>query len=149
MVQAHSDCNGSDPAGEWREVASMHLAREHFASQMLKDGRVLVVGAEYTGGPKATNTPRAEVYDPDGDNWTQISDDAFDWIQGDAASCMLADGCILYGSLSDKRTAIYDPSADKWIEAGTAHKTTPPTKNISSLKSRGSFLATGPCLRRA
>jgi hypothetical protein len=130
-------------AGTWSKIDAMKYSRKFFASQVLTDGRVLVVGGEYSNAPDAVrknptdtigkNTSTAEIYDPyDPDpiagKWTTVAT-SFSWIKGDASSCMLADGRILYGALSTNQSAIYDPVAKTWVEAGTAFGTIPATKN--------------------
>jgi hypothetical protein len=60
------DTNGSYINGTWSTLATMNDTRLYYASQMLRDGRVLVAGGEYgTGG----NT--AEIYDPVANTWTE------------------------------------------------------------------------------
>src|SRR5690349_21421853 len=44
--------NGHYVNGEWSQIASMHYPRHAFGSQVLPDGRVLVIGGEHPrGGP--------------------------------------------------------------------------------------------------
>src|SRR3954452_1569003 len=38
---------------------------------------------------------------------------------GDAAACLLADGRLLIGNLSDGRTALYDPTTNTWTATGS------------------------------
>src|SRR5438270_1055535 len=58
---------GSYVAGTWTELASMNNGREYFASAVLRDGRVIVAGGEYSdaGG----NADKAEIFDPVANTW--------------------------------------------------------------------------------
>src|SRR5690242_12464858 len=93
------DITGSYLAGTWSQLGSMNWKRKFFASYALYDGRVLVLGGEYstdTTGHSVPDTSSGEIYDPETDQWTVIAT-PFTWIQGDVSSCMLADGRILFG----------------------------------------------------
>ena len=61
------DIHGSYVNGTWTTLASMQCSRLWYASDVLRDGRVFVVGGEY-----GTGTTNAEVYDPSSDTWTGI-----------------------------------------------------------------------------
>jgi hypothetical protein len=53
------DADGSYLNGTWSTLAPMNYDRLYYASQVLRDGRVLVAGGEY-----GTGTNSAEVYNP-------------------------------------------------------------------------------------
>jgi hypothetical protein len=54
-----------DPSrGQWIATASMVAAREAPTATLLLDGRVLVAGGDFSGGPDDVAT--AELYDPTG-----------------------------------------------------------------------------------
>jgi hypothetical protein len=57
--------NGSYVDGTWTTRAPMVSTRLYYSSAVLRDGRVLVAGAEYGNG---WNT--AEIYDPASNSWT-------------------------------------------------------------------------------
>ena len=42
------DSNGSYVHGTWSALADMHNSREYYASAVLRDGRVVVAGGEYS-----------------------------------------------------------------------------------------------------
>jgi hypothetical protein len=124
MVQAENqkswsrltpDSSGSYVNGTWSTIADMANSRLYYASAVLADGRVLVAGGEYSdaGG----DTDKAEIYDPTTNAWTSIGNPGWGQL-GDAAACMLADGRLLVGNLTDSRTAIYDPVANTWTATG-------------------------------
>ncbi len=98
--------------GTWTPLAPMHNTRLYYASAVLRDGRVIVCGGEYSNAGSETN--KCEIYNPVSNTWTVIAPPA-GWTQvGDAASCLLPDGRLLIGNLSGVKTAIYDPVAGTW-----------------------------------
>jgi hypothetical protein len=101
--------------GTWTALAPMHFTRLYYASAVLKDGRVFVAGGEYSNAGSETNT--AEIYNPGTDTWTTITAPP-GWTHiGDAPCCVLPDGRVLLGSISNPQTAIYDPSTNTWTAA--------------------------------
>ena len=101
--------------GTWAALAPMHFTRLYYASAVLKDGRVFVAGGEYSNAGSETNT--AEIYNPGTDTWTTITAPP-GWTHiGDAPCCVLPDGRVLLGSISNPQTAIYDPSTNTWSAA--------------------------------
>jgi hypothetical protein len=111
------DATGSYANGTWSQLASMNLGRLYYASNVLPDGRVFVVGGEFTGsGLDHTNTNRGEIYDPVANTWTPIADfpqSSF----GDDPTALLPDGRILAGFISGPQTYIYDPATNTWTFA--------------------------------
>jgi hypothetical protein len=68
------DARGSFVNGTWSSLAAEPVARLYFASQILTDGRLVVVGGEYSGPgllPNWSNT--GEIYDPLTNAWTLIN----------------------------------------------------------------------------
>jgi hypothetical protein len=68
------DDKGSYINGTWTTLASEPVARLYFGSQIMGDGRLYVVGGEYSGPaliPDWSNT--GEIYDPLADKWTPIT----------------------------------------------------------------------------
>jgi hypothetical protein len=112
------DTAGRYVAGTWSQRASMSLERQYFASNVLPDGRVLVLGGEYSGSQGQANwTHNAEIYDPSADSWSSAASFPQPHF-GDDPSEMLPDGRVLAGYLSGPQTYIYDPSANTWTETG-------------------------------
>jgi hypothetical protein len=108
------DANGSYFNGTWSSIASMSLERLFFTSDVLPDGRVFVLGGEYSG-PNTTNndTNTGEIYDPVTNRWSTIAN--FPLAQfGDGPSEVLPDGRVLAGSIFGSQTPIYDPASDTW-----------------------------------
>jgi len=144
------DGNGKyDTAGVvWSGPFPMLNSRQFFASGVLADGRVYVVGGEYFNGSSIPNdSPLGEIFDPQTNTWSSLSKPAFfSWVQGDAISCILQDGRVIFGSLSTNQSAIWDPAIDTWTEAGTAFGTLLPTKFGNSDEETWSLLPDGTVL---
>ena len=110
---------GYASTGTWSNLASMSLQRLYFGSNVLKDGRVLVVGGEYSGPSGTSNwTNTGEIYNPVANSWSGIAN--FPQSQfGDDPTMLLDDGRVLAGYLSGPQTYLYDPSTNTWTAAGT------------------------------
>jgi hypothetical protein len=113
------DSSGNYVAGTWSQLASMHLQRLYYGSAVLPDGRVFVVGGEYSGPSGANNdTNTSEIYDPVTDSWTNTA--SFPRTEfGDDPVMVLPDGRVLGGYLSGPQTYVYDPASDTWSQTGT------------------------------
>ena len=113
------DSSGSYVNGTWSTMASMSLERLYDATNVLKDGRVLVVGGEYSGPSLTANTTNTgEIYNPVTNTWSSIPNfpqSSF----GDDPSMVLPDGRVLAGYLSGPQTYIYDPVANSWSNGPT------------------------------
>jgi hypothetical protein len=111
------DAHGSYVNGAWSQVASMGLERLYFGSNVLPDGRVFLVGGEFTG-PSLTNnnTNTGEIYDPRANTWTPISNFPQPHF-GDDPTALLPDGRILGGYIGGPQTYIYDPASNTWTFA--------------------------------
>ncbi len=67
------DAKGSYINGTWsaNPIAPMNLDRLYFAAQVLQDGRVWVLGGEYSGPYLDSNiTPEAEIWNPVSNSWS-------------------------------------------------------------------------------
>jgi hypothetical protein len=109
--------------------------RQFFASGVLKDGRVYVVGGEFSDILGNTDTTpdkdtRGEIFDPVSNTWSAMTKPTpgFDFIIGDAISIVLDDGRVLFGAIGSSQTAIWDPSDNSWVQAGTRFGTVANTK---------------------
>jgi hypothetical protein len=111
------DASGSYVNGTWSQLASMSMPRLYFASNVLPDGRVFLVGGEFTGSNfDHTNTNTGEIYDPVANTWTPIQDFP-EHSFGDDPSALLPDGRVLGGYIIGAQTYIYDPASDTWTFA--------------------------------
>jgi hypothetical protein len=128
------DSNGKYETGTWSSELDMINTREYFASGVLSDGRVFAIGGEDSdAGP---DTPLGEIFDPLTNKWSAISKpSSFDFVRGDCNGSVLADGRVLLGGATpsgppsswSKRTAIWDPRTDTWVEAGLKFGALPKT----------------------
>jgi HYDIN/CFA65/VesB family protein/galactose oxidase-like protein len=118
------DSLGQYASGTWSGPFNMANNRQFFASGVLKDGRVFVLGGEYSSA--GGDTPLGEIFDPLTNTWSSLSKPAsFSWINGDVSACILADGRVLVGALQSSRTALWNPDDGTWVEAGRAFNTLP------------------------
>lgn len=120
------DATGNYVNGTWSAVASARDPRLYFASAVLRDGTVFVAGGEYSGGATEDEIAGVEQYDPVTDSWMPLpspiaTEKMGMWSEvGDAPCCVLSDGRILLGSITDGQTAIFDPISQSW--SGAANK---------------------------
>lgn len=122
------DVSGSYRYGVWTRVADMpDLTRgpdapgpnapHSFASAVLRDGSVFVAGGEDNGSHVGADLLAAQVYDPVANRWRVLSTpDGWSKI-GDACCCVLADGRVLLGSITDNAIALYNPEGGRWSPA--------------------------------
>ncbi len=111
------DINGSYSNGTWTQLASLPIeySPDASAEAVLADGRVIVMGGEYTG-PNAdfTLTNQGAIYDPKSDTWTPVQPpNGFAYI-GDSPSVVLPDGKFLLGDKLTKQMAEFDPNTMRW-----------------------------------
>ncbi len=148
---------GNDPSqaggiyanGSFSTTQTMSSIREYFASGVLGDGRMYVIGAEYSD---TSNTPKAlkdgQTFDPQTGAWTAISkpSPAFDFVKGDVGSCVLPDGRVLLGADGGTQAAIWDPTDDSWVDAGTQFGAAANTKQGGIDEETWTLLADGTVL---
>jgi hypothetical protein len=68
------DAHGNYVNGAWMALGPMSIPRLYFTSDVLQDGRVFVLGGEYTGpylDPNWASSP--EIYDPLHDSWSSAA----------------------------------------------------------------------------
>jgi hypothetical protein len=110
------DASGDYGNGTWATMADSVHAPLYYASGVLRDGRVIVVGGEYDAGAPVWLLG-AEIYDPVANTWTTLPTPA-GWTQiGDAPGCVLPDGRYFVGQVGSRKTAIYDPTTNAWTAA--------------------------------
>jgi hypothetical protein len=110
---------GSYVNGTYSALAPMSTGRLYFASNVMQDGRVFVLGGEYSGATMSANwTNTGEIYDPVSNSWTPIAHHP-ESQYGDVPSMLLPDGRIFTGSLSSSKSYIYTPSTNTWAQSGS------------------------------
>jgi hypothetical protein len=68
------DAHGSYVNGTWTTLAPMSFPRIYFSTNILQDGRVWLLGGEYTGPYFDANiAPSGEIYDPVKDTWSPMA----------------------------------------------------------------------------
>lgn len=118
---------GSYIAGTFSLTAPMSTSRLYFASHILRDGRVWVLGGEYAGGHQQWANS-GEVYDPLINIWSTIAPypnqsgcpriDGNGAVPpgcfGDVPTMLLNGDKILAGNLLDRSSRIYDIASNTW-----------------------------------
>lgn len=117
------DSYGDYSDGTWQRIASLpgHYDPDAFASQVLADGRLLIIGGEYNRQRFAL-TSLGAIYDPVKNTWTPLAHpNGWQWI-GDSPSSMIPDGHFVIGDKLHKWDAALDPKTMKWTELSDAGK---------------------------
>jgi hypothetical protein len=108
------DVQGDYSSGSWRFTAPMSMRRLYFASNIVRDTRLIVIGGEYSGiGLQQNWTRTGEAYNPSSDSWQSIAPHP-DQLFGDDPSMLLDGDRILAGSLFTRNTWIYHYLSDTW-----------------------------------
>lgn len=110
------DASGSYLNGTWSMLADMRTWRRYYASGVLRDGRVIIIGGEQSGAGGDTNW--GEIYDPVSDSWTAIPSPPWATV-GDASCCVLPDGKLMIGALDTPECTIFDPDTSTWSAAAS------------------------------
>jgi hypothetical protein len=107
--------SGSYLNGTWSALAPASTGRLFFGSDVLNDGRVLVLGGEYANGSAtASDVNTGEIYDPVKNAWT-TNFPAFPQAKfGDGPTEVLPDGRVLAGDIFSSNTYIYNPTTNSW-----------------------------------
>ncbi|MGH6890092.1 MAG: hypothetical protein ACREHF_13010 [Rhizomicrobium sp.] len=109
------DNTGSYVKGTWAQMASLPAGYVplYFASAVLSDGRVVIIGGEYNNNEFAFSNLGA-VYDPAKNAWTRLAHPRGWRFIGDSPSAVLADGRFMVGEKMHKNLAVLDPKTLKW-----------------------------------
>jgi hypothetical protein len=120
------DVSGSYLYGTWSTLASLPAgyAPDAYASAVLVDGRVVIVGGEYNGANNFALTNMGAIYDPAANTWTMITPPANGQFQciGDAPAAVLADGRLIIGSMLYQSMAILNPTTLSWTVVSSSGK---------------------------
>ena len=115
------DNTGSYINGTWSQLASMPAGYGplYYASAVLPDGRVVVVGGEYNNPGGQIWTSQGAIYNPLTNTWTSITPPA-GWSQiGDAQSVVLANGTFMMAHPFSTQSALLNPTTLTWTFTGT------------------------------
>ena len=136
------DINGSYINGTWSNLADMPNGTDtsggcapctyaplFYASAVLADGRVVVIGGEFnTNGQTRTNI--GFLYDPSTDSWSaQLTEPFGTGNIGDAQSVILQNGTMLLANLSNGNIASFNPSTLTFTALNPAGKLAGDTNN--------------------
>ena len=118
------DNTGSYINGSWSQRASMQTGYGplYYASAILPDGRLLVVGGEYnveTSGFVQDWTPKGSIFDPLNNTWTGVNPPA-NWNQiGDAQSSVLSSGTFMLADPFNTNSALFNIGTFTWSAFGS------------------------------
>jgi hypothetical protein len=122
-VRLTPDSHGSYQHGTWSKMPSMHYERTDYSSLIMPDGRVFIIGGEYTNN---IGGGQGEIYDPSNNAWSLAakipsklfgSANEFD----DSQSVTLANGTLLFAPVRADypyQTLIYNPASNSWSGGG-------------------------------
>ena len=115
--------SGSYSSGTWSttSIANMGTQRLYFASNVLANGNVFVMGGEYSGSSGSENDNNTgQIYNTATNTWTNVGtfpNSAF----GDDPSTLLTSGNLLTGYIGGPQTYIYNVSTNSF-SATTGNK---------------------------
>ncbi len=113
------DSSGNYANGTWSNLAKMKTARLYFGSNVMPNGKLFVVGGEYSGSSLSQNiTNKGEIFDPVANTWTSIPNFPKPEF-GDDPTILLPNGKILCGYIFNASTYLFDPATNSWTTAGT------------------------------
>ena len=127
------DKTGSYVNGTFYLAASLPPNYVPYATSggVLPDGRVLLIGGEYTMSKAVTNneynlvfdlTNKMAIYDPKKDTWTMVQPPSNWEFIGDSPWSFDANGHLLLGQKLTKRMAQFDPTTLTWTEVSSFAK---------------------------
>jgi len=139
------DTSGSYATGTWSQLASMPAGYGPYAyaSAVLADGRVVVIGGEYNlncGGGDMVETALGAIYDPIANVWTSLPAPPGWTTIGDAASVILPGGQFLLASITTTGIASLDPGSLTWTLLNSSGKADTNTEEGWTLLPDGSVL---------
>lgn len=117
------DATGSYVNGTWAKAASLPTGYDPdaFASAVLADGRVVVMGGEYLG-TTFTLTNLGAIYNPVIDAWAKVTAPSIFPYIGDSPAVVLPDGRFLLGDKLTKLMAALDPKTLTWTQLSSTGK---------------------------
>ena len=117
------DNSGSYLKGTWSQLANLPAgyAPADFASAVLADGRVVIVGGEYNFGSFVL-TNEGTIYDPVANTWAALAPPTGWGYIGDSPSAVVPNGQLLIGGKLDTLMAELDPSTLQWTAMASTGK---------------------------
>ena len=135
------DSSGNYLKGTWSSIASMGTPRLYFGSNVLPNGKVFLIGGEYSGSNGDQNfSNTGEIYDPVANTWTPIAN--FPRTEfGDDPTVLLPTGKVLCGYISGSQTYLYDPTSNTWTQTGSKLRSDASDEETWVLLPNGSVLS--------
>jgi hypothetical protein len=117
------DQTGNYVNGTWTQVASLPsgYAPDAFASAVLADGRVVIIGGEYNFG-NFVLTNLGAIYDPAMNTWTSLGHPTNWNYIGDSPSVVLPNGKFMVGNKLTKHDAVLNPKTLLWASVSSLGK---------------------------
>ena len=118
------NASGSYVDGTWTQIANTPsgYAPLYFASSVLADGRVVVLGGEYNVSGGGTWTNKGAIYNPLTNTWANLSAPP-GWANiGDAQCTVLPDKRFLLAMPFDTRISVLDPATLTWTNLNSTGK---------------------------
>ena len=108
--------SGSYQNGTWTTMAPMQsdYGPLYFASSVLADGRVVVMGGEYNLDQGGVWTNKGAIYNPVANTWANLPAPSGWTGIGDAQCQVLPDGRFLLCHLFDTQLAVLNPATMQW-----------------------------------
>ena len=117
------DAMGDYARGTWSRLAGMAPGYSplYYASGVLRDGSVIVMGGEYiAGNPVFSN--RGAIYDPIADRWQSLPGPPGWTTIGDASGVVLASGQFLLSDCCTDHIALFDERTQTFQQIGTGKR---------------------------
>jgi hypothetical protein len=139
---------GAYETGTWTDIDHLPTGYGplYYASAVLADGRVLIIGGEYnTGTPNCPGNPGCEVnlgaiYDPATNKWTAVTAPT-GWTQiGDSDSFVLPDGTFILRQFNSKAMARFNPATNDFTILSATGKADNHSEEGSTLLPNGTVL---------
>lgn len=120
------DSKGNYVNGTWTQIASLPVIGgtqyqpQYFASAVLPDGKLIIMGGEYNGTSTPVWTSLGAIYDPIADSWTPVSppvdpNSSSEWSGiGDSESIVLADGTFMLADGTGYDDALFNEATLSW-----------------------------------
>jgi len=135
------DNTGSYQHGTWRQVASLPpgYTPQYFASAVLADGRLVIVGGEYNLG-KFALTNMGAIYDPKANTWKSLTPPTGWSYIGDSPSVVLPSGKFVVGNKLTTDMQELDPKTLTWTSLSSTGKSDFNAEEGWTLLSNGTML---------
>jgi hypothetical protein len=114
------DANGSYLNGTWSQLASLPAGYSplYYASTVLPDGRLVIIGGEYNFGSPVWTTLGA-LYNPKTNRWKTLGHPSGWTTVGDAQSVILANGTMMAANCCTTDEALLNAKTLTWTSTGT------------------------------